>query len=324
MKTVHAKRADSVWQSGSSADDRNTALRPLDIYVQVSVELVGSRGSSGRLQLLPALQATRPLAGRQMFQQGQADGFLMALPDVGDLQQLVVWHDCSGASAAWHLDYAVACWPHPHGRLVYFVCCGGLGADQPGGAKRTLQVSGRNARPAPGPVCMHGLEPGGGAPTALHCFTYSQAARTVVARFGPQATPLAPRSPPPPSPQASSVDPSCQFSRFLVRVHTSMLPEAGTSARVHLALHGSQGTSKRLLLRGSFQQGCVDECELPCRDVGSVRSICIGHDGSGGLQQRQPRQQPQQGPTASSYMTRHSAAVPPSGCCAGCRGQCAK
>ncbi len=82
------------------------------------------------------------------------------------------------------------------------------------------------------------------------------------------------------------MDPSRQVACFRVRVHTSALPEAGTSARVHLALHGSQGVSKSLPLRGSFQRGCVDECELSCRDVGDVRSICIGHDDSGGCRQQ--------------------------------------
>ncbi len=106
------------------------------------MELVGSRGSSGPLQLLPALQATRPVPGHQLFQKGQSDSFLLALPDIGALQQLVVWHDCGGPAPTWHLDYAVACWPHPHGRLVYFVCGGWLGEDQPGGARRVLQVGG--------------------------------------------------------------------------------------------------------------------------------------------------------------------------------------
>jgi hypothetical protein len=82
------------------------------------------------------------------------------------------------------------------------------------------------------------------------------------------------------------VDPSRQVARFRVRVHTSALPEAGTSARVHLALHGSQGVSQSLPLRGSFQRGCVDECELSCRDVGDVRCIRIGHDNWGGCRRQ--------------------------------------
>ena len=104
------------------------------------MELVGSRGSSGPLQLAPALQLGRPAPGQQPFQRGCSDSFLLPMPDVGELQQLVVWHDCGGPAPSWHLDYAAACWPHPHGRMVYFVCCSRLGAGEPGGARRVLKV----------------------------------------------------------------------------------------------------------------------------------------------------------------------------------------
>jgi hypothetical protein len=106
------------------------------VYVQV----VGSQGSSGQLALSPAHQLSRPVPGQRLFARGQSDTFLLQLPDVGELQQLVVWHSCAGPAPAWHLDYGVACWPHPRGKLVYFVCGGWLAACEPGGARRVLQV----------------------------------------------------------------------------------------------------------------------------------------------------------------------------------------
>jgi hypothetical protein len=118
---------------------------------QVYVEVVGSQGSSGQLALSAAHQLARPLPGQRLFARAQSDTFLLQLRDVGELQQLVVWHDCSGPAPAWHLDYGVACWPLPRGKLVYFVCGGWLAASEPGGwlaasepggARRVLQVGG--------------------------------------------------------------------------------------------------------------------------------------------------------------------------------------
>lgn len=69
----------------------------------VSFELRGSRGSSGPITVS---------AGHQAFQRGGSDTFSYKRPHLGQLQQLVVWHDNSGAAAAggrgpWCLDAVV-------------------------------------------------------------------------------------------------------------------------------------------------------------------------------------------------------------------------
>lgn len=56
----------------------------------VSFELCGSKGSSGPINIS---------AGHQAFQRGSSDTFTYRRPYLGELQQLVVWHDNSGAAA---------------------------------------------------------------------------------------------------------------------------------------------------------------------------------------------------------------------------------
>lgn len=57
----------------------------------VSFELRGSKGSSGPIALS---------AGHEAFQRGSSDSFTYKRPHLGQLQQLLVWHDNSGAAAA--------------------------------------------------------------------------------------------------------------------------------------------------------------------------------------------------------------------------------
>lgn len=55
----------------------------------VGFELRGSKGSSGPITVS---------AGREALQRGGSDTFTYRRPHLGQLQQLVVWHDNSGAS----------------------------------------------------------------------------------------------------------------------------------------------------------------------------------------------------------------------------------
>lgn len=57
----------------------------------VSLELRGSKGSSGPITVS---------AGHEAFQRGGSDTFTYQWPYLGQLQQLVVWHDNSGAASA--------------------------------------------------------------------------------------------------------------------------------------------------------------------------------------------------------------------------------
>jgi hypothetical protein len=69
----------------------------------VSFELRGNQGSSGPVTVS---------AGYDAFQRGASDSFSYRWPHLGQLQQLVVWHDNSGLTAAggrgpWCLDSVV-------------------------------------------------------------------------------------------------------------------------------------------------------------------------------------------------------------------------
>lgn len=69
----------------------------------VGFELRGSKGSSGPITVS---------AGHSAFQRGSSDTFSYRRPHLGQLQQLMVWHDNSGASTPggrgpWGLDAVV-------------------------------------------------------------------------------------------------------------------------------------------------------------------------------------------------------------------------
>lgn len=67
----------------------------------VSFELQGDRGTSGPITVA---------AGKEAFERGSNDMFAYSRPWLGQLQQLVVWHDNAGAAAGrgpWHLEAVV-------------------------------------------------------------------------------------------------------------------------------------------------------------------------------------------------------------------------
>lgn len=81
----------------------------------VNMVLSGTAGSSGSLDLsrpssiTHSAQATGLAAGSSHsgngFGRGDAAEFVVRCAPLGDLQQLVVWHDSSGPQPAWHLAY---------------------------------------------------------------------------------------------------------------------------------------------------------------------------------------------------------------------------
>jgi hypothetical protein len=64
--------------------------------------LSGTTGSSGTLDLTHP--SPKPTSSNG-FARGGAASFTFSCAGLGDLQQLVVWHDSSGAQPAWHLAY---------------------------------------------------------------------------------------------------------------------------------------------------------------------------------------------------------------------------
>jgi hypothetical protein len=111
----------------------------------VGFELRGSKGSSGPITVA---------AGQDSFQRGGRDAFSYKRPYLGQLQQLVVWHDNSGAAAggrgSWGLEaVVVSC--KTDGQVVTFPYGGCLSAGTqlkvellPGQGKSTTR-SGRTA-----------------------------------------------------------------------------------------------------------------------------------------------------------------------------------
>lgn len=65
---------------------------------------------------------------------------------------------------------------------------------------------------------------------------------------------------------------------------TSDLRGAGTDANVTLSIKGSQGFLSETVLesgKNDFERNRTDEFCIQSRDLGSLESITIGHDGSG-------------------------------------------
>jgi hypothetical protein len=90
----------------------------------VGFELRGSRGSSGAIAVA---------AGREAFQRSGRDTFAYTRPALGQLQQLVVWHDNAGAHVPggrgpWQLD-AVVVRCRADAQVVTFPCGGWLSAE---------------------------------------------------------------------------------------------------------------------------------------------------------------------------------------------------
>lgn len=74
------------------------------------------------------------------------------------------------------------------------------------------------------------------------------------------------------------------MARYTVVVTTSDLRNAGTSARVFVELHGSEGTSPPQALDNAptnFQRAARDEFAWEGSAIGQLQSIRVWQDGSG-------------------------------------------
>lgn len=99
----------STWTSLEAMPQASDAPR-IDYFVEVHtskktgsgtdakvyLELRGSEGASGPTVLKSA-------KGKQL-QTGKVDEFVVNLPDVGDVQQLLITQDGAGMGSDWHLD----------------------------------------------------------------------------------------------------------------------------------------------------------------------------------------------------------------------------
>lgn len=69
-------------------------------------------------------------------------------------------------------------------------------------------------------------------------------------------------------------------------VHTSDLRGAGTDSNVHLVLKGADGMSEVFGLEDArqgnlFERGAWNKFTVQSRPLGPLRSLLIGHDGTG-------------------------------------------
>ncbi|CAF0746946.1 unnamed protein product [Brachionus calyciflorus] len=77
------------------------------------------------------------------------------------------------------------------------------------------------------------------------------------------------------------------MNTYLITVVTSNIKFAGTDSKVYIELYGTRNNSGQILLNNSknkknpFEQGSVDEFEIECRYLGSIKKIRIGHDNKG-------------------------------------------
>ncbi|NXI34788.1 LOXH1 protein, partial [Galbula dea] len=77
------------------------------------------------------------------------------------------------------------------------------------------------------------------------------------------------------------------LTEYTIKVYTGDKRGAGTDAKVHIVLFGSEGKSEVFQLSQSlehqdpFERGKVDTVKIKTKNLGSLHSIEIGHDGKG-------------------------------------------
>ncbi|KAF6256823.1 hypothetical protein COO60DRAFT_1640423 [Scenedesmus sp. NREL 46B-D3] len=221
----------------------------------VFCELHGSRGSLGACRLENA---------SDNFSRGRKDVFAVRSSDVGELQQLLLWHDGGGLSPDWHVQQVEVqhallkkSWILPCGQWLTKVqpqqaaaAAAAAGMGNSGSAADARAASAAAAAKAVGvqPGCLVVLAPGGGAAAG--------AAGAPVQRL----------------------------VSYKVEVQTSDVRGAGTDADVLLTMFGSAGDSGPLKLFTSandFERGRLDTFFVQAPDVGSISSVQLQCQGGG-------------------------------------------
>ena len=75
---------------------------------------------------------------------------------------------------------------------------------------------------------------------------------------------------------------------YKIKVKTGDIPgkSVGTDARMHITVYGTEGDTSKVTLKKSqfkdkFERGQIDIFEVDRSNIGAVRKVVIGHDGSG-------------------------------------------
>ncbi len=87
------------------------------------------------------------------------------------------------------------------------------------------------------------------------------------------------------TPTQAATHPPPTLTTYSLHITTSNSRHAATDALVCTELIGSSSTSGRMVLgqgrEGAFGRGCCDVFEVTCWDVGQVKALVLGHDGTG-------------------------------------------
>ena len=106
------ERVDNPYQLHSTADSSDKNVYHVSIETgmwlnsgtsaNVVLTINGEEGSSGEISL------TDPLARRKLFSRGSVHNFILALPNsLGNLTDILIWHDNKGSNPAWFLQEIV-------------------------------------------------------------------------------------------------------------------------------------------------------------------------------------------------------------------------
>ncbi|WIA17082.1 hypothetical protein OEZ85_013981 [Tetradesmus obliquus] len=113
---------------------------------RVYIDLQGSACRSGPQALSKPIPNSSS-SSSNCFERGQADSFEVACRELGELFELVVWHDGSGMGSGWNLAY-VEVQHTPSSQVWYFPCNQWLDSSQGDGATRRTLKAARSFDPA--------------------------------------------------------------------------------------------------------------------------------------------------------------------------------
>lgn len=214
----------------------------------VSILLYGVKGQ-GSGQKLTAESGQQKLVAHSAgaFTRGHRDEFEFECEDLGDLQKVKIEHDGSGKEPGWHLAE---------------VRVQSLGAAKTG-PQGSLGGAGKTRGPVNEQVVKEWVFPCDKWLDARH------GDRQIVRELLPAGMGNAIR----------------KSARYKLKIYTSDLKGAGTDADVSVVFLGDAGTSgERLKLpatQEAFERGSCDEFALEAPDVGSVKTLRIGHNNTG-------------------------------------------
>uniref|UniRef100_A0A383W527 PLAT domain-containing protein n=1 Tax=Tetradesmus obliquus TaxID=3088 RepID=A0A383W527_TETOB len=231
-----------------------SAVRNAGTSANVFCELHGSKGTLGACRLENA---------SENFSRGRKDVFAVRGSDIGELQQLLLWHDGSGLSPDWHVQQVEV--QHPLLQKQWILLCGkwlGKSQAQQAAAAAASKVAGSDAPEAKAAA----------AAAAAKAVGVPQGCLVILA---PGADVGAGNA-------AGSQGP--RLVSYKVEVQTSDIRGAGTDADVLLTIFGSAGDSgpqKLFTSANDFERGKLDTFFVQAPDVGSISIIQLQCQGGG-------------------------------------------